>query len=74
MGKPFYKAEELLKRGFVDSHRRMFIIKRDTMLIIINVRRILKAPLFSSELNWDYPVVLARRLCEGSRVAFVFRA
>ena len=74
MGKLPHKVQQLFKAGPVNLHRRMDAVKTNTVLIVINIGRILKIPGRPLYGNGDQPVVLPRRMIQAARVALVFRA
>ena len=74
MGELPHKVKELAEGAAVDLHRNVLFIEHDAVLIVVNIRRILQAPLFSVDHNRNHAVVLARRMVHAAGVAFIFIA
>ena len=72
MWKLFYKIKQLYKCSFINLHRRMLFVKNNAMLIIINIRRILKIIVSISQFYRNYSVVLSRRMRNMSCISLIF--
>ena len=69
-----HEIKQLAEGIVIDLHRYMLSVKYDTMLIVINIRRILESPLFSIDLNGNNTVILSCRMIDPSCISFVFTA
>ncbi len=67
-----HEIKQLAKCPSVDLHRDMLTVKNNTMLIVINIRGILKAPGVSLNRYRNNPVVLPGRMIHPSRIPFIF--
>ena len=69
-----YKIKKLAKSRSVDCHRRMLGIKNDTVLVIVNIGRILKKPIAIINPQGNDSVILPRGGSERSRISLIFAA
>ena len=73
MRKQFYKIKQLDKRVSLDLHRCMFTVKYNTVFIVINIWRILKAPRTVIDRDRDNSVIFSCRMIYSSCVTFILR-
>ena len=62
VGEDTDKVQQLLECGLVDLHRDMLGIEHDTMLVIVNIGRILQAPIRAANLKGNHTMVLTGRM------------
>ena len=74
MGELLHEIEQLAERGMVYLHGHMLEIEHDAVLIIINIGRILEAPLAAVNRHGDDAVVLSGRMVDPARVALILPA
>ena len=74
VGKLLHKIEELNKGGLVYSHRCMLSIENDAMLVIVNVRRILEAPIAIVNGNGNDTVILSGREVDSAGITLTLLA
>ena len=72
MGQPFHKGKQPVKGLPCDRHIPVLAGKDDAMLIIINIRRILKKPRLPAEVQPDHPMAGAAGMAHLARIPFVF--
>ena len=68
------KVEQLGEARAVYLHRCMLTVETDAVLVVVNVRRILKEPVRSVDRDRNYPVVLSCRVIDSACVALIFSA
>jgi hypothetical protein len=74
MGELLYKIKELAKCRMFNLHGNMLRVKDDAMLVVINIRAVLKSPGAAIDRNGDYAVVLAGRMIDPSGITFILPA
>ena len=72
MREQFYKIKELHKGVPFNLHRHMLSIKHNTVLIVINIRRILEAPWTVIDCNRNNSVILSGRMVHSARITLIF--
>ena len=72
--KLLHKIKQLAEGIVINLHRYMLSVKHDTVLIIINIGRILESPLFPIDLNGNNAVILSCRMIDPACISFVFTA
>ena len=68
------ERKQLVERGAVNDHRRVLSAHDDRVLIVIDIRRILKAPRLTVHGHRHDAQVLPRRVRDRPRVADIFDA
>ena len=74
MGKLPYKIKQLAEGVMLNLHRHMPGIEHDAVLIVIDIGRILEAPLAAVDRHRYDAVILSRRMVHPSRIALVLLA
>ena len=72
--KKLYKVKKIAESFRADFHRLMLVAKDNAVLVVIDIRRILKPEHSSVQLNRNDSVGLARGMVYASCIAFVFLA
>ena len=72
MRKLLYKIEKLTEGIVLNLHGYMLTVKYDTMLIIVNIRRILESPGALIYFHRDNSMILSCRMIYPSCIAFIF--
>ena len=72
VGEELDEVEQLRKCGPVDFHGSVFSVEDDTVFIVVYIGRVLKAPFFSLDSNWNNAVVFPGGMIGSARVAFIF--
>jgi hypothetical protein len=68
------EVKQTLERALLYLHRRVLLGKHDTMLVVVNVGRVLHIPLLACMSGGDEAQSLARRSARVTLVALVLRA
>ena len=68
------EVEELHEGVVIDRHRHVLPVEDDAVLVVIDVRRVLEAPLAAVDGDGDDAVVLAGRMVETAVVALILAA
>ena len=74
MRKRLYKIEQFCKCIFIDLHRRMLFVEHDAVLVVVNIRAVLKEILLPAQHDRDDAVVLPCRMRKRSGIAFILCA
>ncbi len=74
MGKLLHKVEQLAESVSVNLHGNMLPVKDDTVLVIINIGRVLESPGIPLNGNRNNPVILSCRMIHPARIALIFPA
>ena len=72
MGELPYKIKELCKSGFVNDHWCVLCVEKNAVLIVINIGRILEAPLLAADGHRDNAVILSCGVIESACIAYIF--
>ena len=68
------KIKKLSERSVVDLHRNVLFGKGDTMLVVVNVGRILQIPLVARKRDRNDAVILTGGGVDSARISFIFTA
>ena len=67
-------VQQALKGQPTDGHGKVLAVQKDAMLIKIGIGRILEAPLLSSQVKANNPMVGAGWMVQASLITFIFHA
>ena len=68
------EVEEFAERRAVDLHGHVFTVQDDAVLVVVDIRRVLEAPVALVDGDGDDAVVLPRRVVHPSGIALVLEA
>ena len=67
-----YKVKQLAEGIMFNFHRHMLTIEYNTMLVVVNIGRVLESPIISLNGNRNDTVILAGRMIQSACIAFIF--
>ena len=67
------KIQQLAEAGPVDLHGDMLSVEYNTMLIIINIGRVLHSPRTVIDCDWNDSVILSCRMICAACISLIFR-
>ena len=68
-----YEIEKLFKSLFVNYHRSVLLIKKNAVLIVVNIGGILEAPFLAADVHGDNSVILSCGVIYSACIAHIFR-
>ncbi len=74
MGEEVDEVKELLKCGLFDLHRHVLAVEDNAVLVVVDIRGILEAPLAAVDGQRDDPVIFPGRMVYTPCVSLIFHA
>ena len=68
------EVEKLFEGALVDFHRDVLFVENDAMLVVVDIGRILKAPVGAVDGDRNNSVVLSCWVVHSSGISFIFGA